>query len=143
MTYLWPSTVQIASPQLSGFCLAIGGMYEATFPLVLAFAAQNKVSMCFVNFSNSGITNWFLECSRHFVLLSFYNFCQLNHVIKKIIKQGDHDDAREITAVWCSNVKKLNFVEAILDFWRAFLNQFWPNLVHTYKIHFWISFVLA
>ena len=39
--------------------------------------------------------------------------------------------------------KKLNFVAAILDFWRAFLNQFWPNLVHTYKIHFWISFVLC
>ena len=35
---------------------------------------------------------------------------------------------------------KLNFVAAILDFWRAFLNQFWPN---TYKIHFWISFVLC
>ena len=39
--------------------------------------------------------------------------------------------------------KKLNFVAAILDFWRAFLNQFWPNLVHTYKIHFWISLVLC
>ena len=38
--------------------------------------------------------------------------------------------------------KKLNFVAAVLDFWRAFLNQFWPNLVHTYKIHFWISLVL-
>ena len=38
---------------------------------------------------------------------------------------------------------KLNFVAAILDFWRAFLNQFWPNLVHTYKTHFWISFVLC
>ena len=36
--------------------------------------------------------------------------------------------------------KKLNFVAAILDFWRAFLYQFW---VHTYKIHFWISFVLC
>ena len=60
-----------------------------------------------------------------------------------IIKQGDHDDAREITALWCWNVKKLNFVAAILDFWRAFLNQFWPYLVHTYKIHFWISFVLC
>ena len=23
------------------------------------------------------------------------------------------------------------------------LNQFWPNLIHTYKIHFWISFVLC
>ena len=57
-------------------------------------------------------------------------------------KQGDHDDAREITAVWCRNDKKLKFVAAILDFWRAFLNQFWPNLVHTYKIHFWISLVL-
>jgi len=32
---------------------------------------------------------------------------------------------------------------AFLNFWRAFLNQFWPNLVHTYKIHFWISFVLC
>ena len=32
---------------------------------------------------------------------------------------------------------------AILDFWRAFLNQFWPNFVHAYKIHFWISFVLC
>ena len=39
--------------------------------------------------------------------------------------------------------KKLNFVAAILDFWRAFLNQFWQNLVHTYKIHFWISYVLC
>ena len=39
--------------------------------------------------------------------------------------------------------KKLSFVAAILDFWRAFLNQFWHNLVHTYKIHFWISFVLC
>ena len=39
--------------------------------------------------------------------------------------------------------KKLNFMAAILDFWRPFLNQFWPNLVHTYKIHFWISFVLC
>ena len=34
------------------------------------------------------------------------------------IKQGDLDDAREITAVWWGNVKKLNFVAAILDFWR-------------------------
>ena len=32
-------------------------------------------------------------------------------------KQGDLDDAREITAVWCWNVKKLNFA-AILDFWQ-------------------------
>ena len=39
--------------------------------------------------------------------------------------------------------KKLNFVAAILDFWRAFLNQFWPNLVHTSKINLWISFVLC
>ena len=39
--------------------------------------------------------------------------------------------------------KNLNFVKTILDFWQAFLNQFWPNLVHTYKIHFWISFVLC
>ena len=39
--------------------------------------------------------------------------------------------------------KKLNFLAAILDFWRVFLNQFWPNLIHTYKIHFWISFVLC
>ena len=27
--------------------------------------------------------------------------------------------------------KQLNFVVAILNFWRAFLNQFWPNFVHT------------
>ena len=32
---------------------------------------------------------------------------------------------------------------AILDFWRAILNQFLPNFVHAYKIHFWISFVLC
>ena len=62
---------------------------------------------------------------------------------KKEEKQGDHDDAREITAVWCSNVKKTNSVDAILDFCRAFLNHFWPNLAHTYTIHFWISFVLC
>ena len=28
------------------------------------------------------------------------------------------DNAREITAVWCGNFKKLNFVAVILDFWR-------------------------
>ena len=39
--------------------------------------------------------------------------------------------------------QKKNFVAAILDFWRSFLNQFWPNFVHAYKIHFWISFVLC
>ena len=39
--------------------------------------------------------------------------------------------------------KNLNFVAAILDFWRAFLYQFWPNFAHTYKIHLWISFVLC
>ena len=33
-------------------------------------------------------------------------------------EQGDLDDAREITAVWCENVKKLNFVAPILDFWQ-------------------------
>ena len=33
---------------------------------------------------------------------------------KKILeRQGDLDDAREITAVWYGNVKKLNFVAAI------------------------------
>ena len=64
--------------------------------------------------------------------------------INKINKQGDLGDAREITAVWCWNdKKKTTFVAAILDFWRAFLNQFWPNLVHTYKIHFWLSCVLC
>ena len=51
---------------------------------------------------------------------------------KKKEKQGDLDDAREITVVWCWNVKKkLNFVAAILEFWRPFLNQFLPNLVQT------------
>ena len=35
------------------------------------------------------------------------------------------------------------FVAVILDFWQAFLNQFWPNFVHAYKIHFWISLVLC
>ena len=60
---------------------------------------------------------------------------------KNIDKQGDLDDAREITTVWCWNDKKkqLNFVAAIL----AFFNEFWPNLVDTYKIHFWINFVLC
>ena len=29
--------------------------------------------------------------------------------IKKIYEQGDHDDAREITAVWCWNDKKTKF----------------------------------
>ena len=38
---------------------------------------------------------------------------------------------------------KKNLVAAILDFWRAFLNQFWPNFVHAYKIHFWIGFGLC
>ena len=31
-------------------------------------------------------------------------------------QQRDLDDAREITAAWCGNVKKINFVAVILDF---------------------------
>ena len=51
------------------------------------------------------------------------------------IKQGDLDDAREITRS-DDMPKKLNFVAAILEYWRPFLNQFRTNLQHTYKIHF-------
>ena len=43
---------------------------------------------------------------------------KLYNWIKIEKKQGDLDEAQEITAVWCGNVKKLNFVAAILDFWR-------------------------
>ena len=39
--------------------------------------------------------------------------------------------------------KKTQFRGRHLGFLSAFLNHFWPNLVHTHKIHFWISFVLC
>ena len=29
--------------------------------------------------------------------------------VRQYLKQGDHEDAREITAVWSSNVKKTKF----------------------------------
>ena len=58
-------------------------------------------------------------------------------------EKGDLDDVLEITAVWCWNVKKTNFRGGHLGILAAISNQFWPNLVHTYKIHFWISFVLC
>ena len=34
------------------------------------------------------------------------------------------------------------FHNADRDNYLQILNQFWPNLVHTYKIHFWTRFVL-
>ena len=45
-------------------------------------------------------------------------------------EQDDLDDARKNTAVWCGNVKKLNFVAAILDFWRPYL----IDLISLYSI---------
>ena len=46
------------------------------------------------------------------------DFCPLEIWLENIDKQGNLKDAREITAVWCWNVKKNKFVAAILDFWR-------------------------
>ena len=49
-------------------------------------------------------------------------------------KQGDLDDAREITAVWCWNVKKINFVAAILDFGglsQSILTKFGTHITFT------------
>ena len=71
---------------------------------------------------------------RHFIIKAF-----LSEINKTRRSRWCVDNHPGLMLKW---QKKLNFVAAILYFWRAFLYQFWPNLVHTYKIHFWISFVL-
>ena len=49
--------------------------------------------------------------------LLFWMVTNTNYIWKRIeIKQGDHDDAREITAVWCSNVIKTKFRGGHLGF---------------------------
>ena len=44
---------------------------------------------------------------------------------------------------WRSNSLKKNKEKNKAISMMPFLNQFWPSLVLTYKIHFWISFVLC
>ena len=77
-------------------------------------------------------------------LLIFWISTLVNIIVKILLKKKNKAMMRGKSPRYDVEMKKkLNFVSAILDFWRAFLKQFWPNLVHTYKIHIWISFVLC
>ena len=58
----------------------------------------------------------FLKFKEHWYLVYSKNYKVKIQRSKKKIKQGDHDDAREITAVWCWNDIKTKFRGGHLGF---------------------------
>ena len=98
-----------------------------------ASAACRSADLPCIDATHWSYTTWEIKQQREQDMLYFYIFelqvtpkgtnpgltFLLELIRSKKTKQGDLDYAREITAVWCGNVKKLNFLTAILFFyWR-------------------------
>ena len=66
----------------------------------------------------------------------FMSDCCMFQNISKVIVSTEQTKKQTRRSRWCAENHRglmLKFRGGHLGLWRAFLNQFWPNLVHTHK----------